>query len=133
MKRLFPIALMLCLFVFLSGFAPMHPKATLVKESTMRYTFPISGSTYGTPGAGQPAGTIYYEINGGSGIPSSITFYAQPNNVGFIGTYPFSLSSPGNYLAGGLAMYAQTAIRAVYFHISGACGTGYCLEFISDL
>jgi hypothetical protein len=121
MKRLFPIALMLCLFVFLSSFAPMHPKATLVKEGTMRYTFPISGST------------IYYEINGGSGIPSTITFYAQPNNVGFIGTYPFSLSSPGNYLAGGLAMYAQTAIRAVYFHISGACGTGYCLEFISDL
>lgn len=131
MKRLFPIALMLCLFVSLSSFAPVPPKATVIKKGTFAYTFPISGTTFGTPGAGQPAGTIYYEINGGSGIPSTITFYAQPNNVGFIGTYAFSLSSPNNYLAGG--MYAQTAIRAVYFHISGACGTGYCVEFISDL
>lgn len=131
MKRLFPIALMLCLFVSLSSFAPGPAKTTVIRKGTFAYTFPISGSTFGTPGAGQPASTIYYEINGGSGIPSTITFYAHPNNVGFIGTYAFSQSSSNSYLASG--MYAQTAIRAVYFHISSACGTGYCVEIISDL
>jgi hypothetical protein len=74
-------------------------------------------------------GTIYYVVNGGGTTPSSIQFTAQPNGAGTsYGTYSFSLSSPNNYLAGG--MKTQTSITAVYFHISDACGTGYCLEFI---
>jgi len=129
MKRFIPIALMLCVFVSLSSFAPVHPKTTVIKKGTMRYTFPISGSTFGTPGAGTMAGIIYYVVNGGSGIPSSISFYTQPNGGGTsLGTYAFTLSSPNNYLAVG--MKTQTSISGVYFHISNACGSDYCLEFI---
>lgn len=131
MKRSLPIALMLCLSFALSSFTLAHNSAPVIKNSVRTYTFPISGSTFGTPGAGQPAGTIYYEINGSGTIPSSITFYTQPGGGVSLGTYPFSLSSPNRYLAGG--MKAQTSITAVYFHISSACGTGYCVEFISGL
>jgi len=129
MKRLFPIALMLCLFVSLSSFAPVHPKVT---EITKRTSFPIYGSTTGTQGQGGPVGTIYYVVNGGSNVPSSIQFTSQPNGGGTsYGTYAFSLSSPNNYLAAG--MRTQTSISAVYFHVSTACGTDYCLEFVGGL
>lgn len=129
MKKLFPIALMLCLFVSFSSFAPVHTDAPVIKKGAHAYTFPITGSTFGTPGAGQQAGTINYEINGSGTIPSTISFYTLSG--GLIGTYPFSLSSPNNYLAGG--MKTQTSITAVYFHISNACGSGYCVEFIGGL
>jgi hypothetical protein len=128
MKRSFPVALLLCLSFALSSFTPAYHVAPEIKKGVYTYTFPITGSTFGTPGAGQPAGTIYYEINGSGTIPSSITFYTQPGGGVSLGTYPFSLSSPNNYLAGG--MKAQTSITAVYFHISNACGSGYCVEFI---
>jgi len=129
MKRLFPIALMLCLFVSLSSFAPVHPTATVNKNAAMRASFPIYGSTTGTQGQNGPVGTIYYVVNGGSNIPSSIQFTSQPNGAGTsYGTYSFSLSSPNNYLAAG--MRTQTSISAVYYHISTACGTDYCLEFV---
>ena len=120
---------MLCLFVSLSSFTPVRTDAPVIKKGARMYTFPITGSTFGTPGAGQPAGTINYEINGSGTIPSTISFYTLSGSL--IGTYSFSLSSPNNYLAGG--MKAQTAITAVYFHISNACGSGYCVEFISAL
>lgn len=131
MKKLFPIALMLCAFFSLSSFAPVRSDAPVIEKSARRYTFPITGTTDGTPGAGQPAGTIAYEVNGSGTIPSSITFRTLSGTS--LGTYPFSLSSPNNYLAGGLAMKAQTSISGVYFHISTACGTGYCLEFIGGV
>jgi hypothetical protein len=123
MKRLFPIALMLCLFVSLSSFAPMHPKATVVKKGAMRYTFPLSGSTFGKGGA-----TIYYTVNGSGTIPSSISFNTTSGGGNNLGTYSFSLSSPGNYLATG--MKTTTSITATYFHVSNACGSDYCMEFI---
>ncbi|SHN38584.1 hypothetical protein [Chitinophaga sp. CF418] len=129
MRKLFPVALMLCAFFSLSSFAPVRSDAPVIKESARRYSFPITGTTDGTPGQGQPAGTIAYEVNGSGTIPSSITFKTLSGTV--LGTYSFSLSSPGNYLAGG--MKTQTSITAVYFHISSACGTGYCLEFIGAI
>lgn len=132
MKRLFPIALMLCLFVSLSSFAPVHPKTTVINKGMMRYSFPIYGSTSGRPGAGAPLGTIYYTVNGGGSTPSNIQFTTGPNGTGTsLGTYPFSLSSPGNYLAAG--MQTQTGITATYFHVSTACGSDYCMEFIRGL
>lgn len=131
MKKLFPIALMLCLLVSLSGFAPVHPNAPVIKKNVRAYSFPITGTTDGTPGAGQPAGIIAYSISGSGTTPSAITFTTLSGTS--LGTYPFSLSSPNNYLAGGLAMKAQTSIAGVYFHISTACGTGYCLEFIGAI
>ncbi|PSL23368.1 hypothetical protein [Chitinophaga ginsengisoli] len=129
MKKLFPIAFLLCAFFSLSSFAPVRSDAPVIKKSARRYSFPITGTTDGTPGAGQPAGTIAYEVNGSGTIPSSITFKTLSGTV--LGTYAFSLSSPNNYLAGG--MKAQTSISGVYFHISSACGTGYCLEFIGGI
>ncbi|MCF6406400.1 hypothetical protein L3C95_26125 [Chitinophaga filiformis] len=129
MRKLFPIALMLCAVFSLSSFAPVRSDAPLIKKSAYRYSFPITGTTDGTPGAGTQAGIIAYEINGSGTIPSSITFRTLSGTS--LGTYPFSLSSPGNYLAGG--MKTQTSITAVYFHISTACGTGYCLEFIGGV
>jgi hypothetical protein len=122
MKQLFPIALALGLILSLSGFS------TVTKPL---YTFPITGTTTGTPGAGQPVGTINYSISGSGSVPSAITFTSTSGT--FIGTYPFSLSSPNNYLAGGNGMRAQTSITAVYFHISTACGTDYCIEWIGGL
>lgn len=131
MKKLFPIALLLCLFVSLSSFAPAHPNAPVIKKNARTFSFPITGTTDGTPGAGQPAGTIAYSISGSGTTPYAITFSTLSGTS--LGTYPFSLTSPGNYLAGGLAMKGQTSISGVYFHISSACGVGYCLEFIGAL
>lgn len=132
MKRMFPIALMLCLFVSMSSFAPINPKTTGIKKGTMRYSFPIYGSTTGTAGPGGPVTTIYYVVNGGGTTPGSIQFTTGPSGTGTsLGSYPFSLSSPGNYLATG--MKAQTSIVATYFHVSSACGTDYCMEFIGGL
>lgn len=131
MKKLFPIALLLCLFASLSSFAPAHPNAPVIEKNARSFSFPITGTTDGTPGAGQPAGTIAYSISGSGTTPYAITFTTLSGTS--LGTYPFSLSSPGNYLAGGLAMKGQTSISGVYFHISSACGVGYCLEFIGAL
>ena len=131
MKKLFPIALVLCLFVSLSSFAPVHSNAPVIKKNARTFSFPITGTTDGTPGAGQPAGTIAYSISGSGTTPYAITFTTLSGTS--LGTYPFSLSSPNNYLAGGLAMKAQTSIAGVYFHIGTACGVGYCLEFIGAL
>ena len=131
MKKLFPVALLLCLSFSLSSFAPMHPNARVIEKSVRTYSFPITGTTFGTPGAGQPAGTIAYSISGSGTTPFAITFTTLSG--GSLGTYPFSLSSPGNYLAGGLGMKAQTSIAGVYFHIGTACSAGYCLEFIGGI
>jgi hypothetical protein len=129
MKKLFPIALLLCLVFSLSSFAPVNQNvAPVIKKGARTFSFPITGTTFGTPGAGQLAGTIAYSISGSGTTPSAITFTTLSG--GSLGTYPFSLSSPGNYLAGGLAMKAQTSIAGVYFHLGTACSTGYCLEFI---
>ena len=122
MKRLFPIALMLCLFVSLSSFAPVHTKVIMTKKGTMRYTFPLTGSTFGKGGA-----TIYYTVNGSGTVPFSITFSTLPGGSD-LGTYLFSFSSPGNYLAGG--MKPTTSITATYVHVISACGSDYCMEFI---
>lgn len=129
MRKLFPLSLMLCLLFSLSGFAPAHTGNPVIKKAARTFSFPITGTTYGTTGAGQPAGTIAYSISGSGTTPYSITFTTLSG--GSLGTYPFSLSSPGNYLAGG--MKTQTSITAVYFHISNACSTGYCVEFIGGL
>jgi len=129
MKKLFPIALMLCAFFSLSSFAPVRSDAPVIEKSARRYTFPITGTTDGTTGPNTPATTIAYEVNGSGTIPSSITFRTLSGTS--LGTYPFSLSSPNNYLAVG--MKTNTSISGVYFHISNACGTGYCLEFIGGV
>ncbi|MVT44800.1 hypothetical protein GO495_29685 [Chitinophaga oryziterrae] len=93
------------------------------------FSFPITGTTDGTPGAGQPAGTIAYSISGSGTTPSTITF-STLSGVS-LGTYSYSLSSTNNYLAVG--MKTQTSISGTYFHISTACLPGYCLEFIGAL
>jgi hypothetical protein len=129
MKNLFPIALMLCLFLSLSSFAPVRSDAPVIKKELRVFSFPITGTTDGTPGAGQPAGTIAYSISGSGTTPSTITF----STLGGVslGTYAYTLSSTNNYLAGG--MKTQTSIAGTYFHISTACNPGYCLEFIGAL
>lgn len=130
MKNLFPVALALCLFSF-SSFAPIEEKPAVANNATLAFSFPITGTTTGTPGAGQPVGTINYSISGGGTTPYSITF-TTPSGTS-LGTYPFSLSSTNNYLAGGNSLRVQTTISGVYFHISNACSVGYCLEFIGAL
>jgi len=122
MKHLFPIALALGLILSLSGFTTV---------SKPLYSFPITGTITGTPGAGQPVGTINYSINGSGTTPTSVTF--TTTSGAFIGNYPFSLSSPNNYLAGSNDMRIKTGTTAVYFHISTACGSDYCLEWIGAL
>ena len=129
MKKLFPAALMLCLLFTLSSFAPVHVTSPAIKKAARTYSFPITGSTDGTPGQGMPAGIINYTITGSGTTPYSISFTTQAGAS--LGTYTFSLSSPGNYLATG--MKTQTSISGVYFHISGACLPGYCLEFIGGV
>ena len=129
MKKLFPVALMLCLLFSLSSFAPVRSGAPVIMKSARVYSFPITGTTDGTPGAGQPAGTIAYTVNGSGTTPSSITFSTLGGTS--LGTYGFAQSSPGNYLATG--MKTQTSISGTYFHISGACGSDYCMEFIGAL
>jgi hypothetical protein len=132
MKKLFPISLLLCLLFSLSSFAPVNQNVVPVSKKAARmYSFPITGTTSGTPGAGQPFGTIAYSISGSGTTPAAITFTTLSGTS--LGTYPFSLSSPGNYLAGGLGMKNQTSIAGVYFHIGTACSAGYCLEFIGGI
>ncbi|WP_143056736.1 hypothetical protein [Chitinophaga sp. YR573] len=129
MKNLFPIALMLCLFLSLSSFAPVRSDAPVIKKELRTFSFPITGTTDGTPGAGQPAGTIAYSISGSGTTPYSITFSTLSGTS--LGTYSYTLASTNNYLAVG--MKAQTSIAGTYFHISTACSPGYCLEFIGAL
>lgn len=130
MKNLFPFALALCLFSF-SGFVPADKITPVTSKAPLSFTFPITGTTTGTQGAGQPVGTINYSISGSGTTPYSITFTTTGGTS--LGTYPYTLSSPNNYLAGGLAMKTQTSISGVYFHISNACSVGYCIEFIGGL
>lgn len=129
MKKLLSISLMVCLLFSMSSFTPIRPGIPATKEAKRAFSFPITGTTFGTPGAGQPATTIAYTINGSGTTPSSITFSTVGGTT--IGTYMFSLDTPGNYLAAG--MRTQTSIVAVYFHISNACFPGYCVEFIGGL
>lgn len=129
MRKLFPIAFLLCAFFSLSSFAPVRSDASVIKASARRYSFPITGTTYGRQGAGQPSGTIAYEINGSGSTPYTITFRTLAGAS--LGTYTFSLSSPNNYLAVG--MKTETSISGVYFHISTACGSDYCIEFIGGI
>ena len=130
MKNLFPVALALCLFSF-SSFAPIEKKPPVASKVTFAFAFPITGTTTGTLGAGQPVGNINYSISGSGTTPYSITF-TTPTGTS-LGTYPYSLSSPNNYLAGGNSLRVQTSISAVYFHISNVCSEGYCIEFIGGL
>lgn len=129
MRKMFPVLLMLGLLFSFSSFAPANSGAPVIMKSARVYSFPITGTTYGTPGAGQPSGTIAYTVNGSGTTPSSITFSTLSGTS--LGTYGFTQTSPNNYLAGG--MKAQTSISGTYFHISGACGSDYCMEFIGAL
>jgi len=130
MRKLLSVLFTLSLLFSLCSFVPVRSGAPVIKKSVRMYSFPITGTTDGTPGAGQPAGTIAYTINGSGTTPSSITFSTLSGTS--LGTYGYTLTSPGNYLAGG--MKTQTSISGTYFHISGACGSaGYCLEFIGAL
>lgn len=130
MRKLFPVLLMSGILFSLSSFAPVHRGAPVTMKHVRVYSFPITGTTDGTPGAGQPAGTIAYTVNGSGTTPTSITFSTLSGTS--LGTYGFTQSSPNNYLATG--MKTQTSISGTYFHISGACGSaGYCMEFIGAL
>jgi len=129
MRKMFPVLLMLGLVFSFSSFAPAHRSAPVIMKSVRVYSFPITGTTSGTPGAGQPSGTIAYTVNGSGTTPSSITFSTLSGTS--LGTYGFTQTSPNNYLAGG--MKAQTSISGTYFHISSACGSDYCMEFIGAL
>jgi hypothetical protein len=128
MKNLFPVALAACLLSF-SSFTVADSKPPVAVVAKRAFTFPITGQTYGTQGAGQPAGTINYAISGSGTTPYSITFTTTSGTS--LGTYSFSLSSTNNYLATG--MKTQTSISGVYFHISNACSEGYCIEFLGGL
>lgn len=126
MKKFLPIPLMLCLLFSLSSFAPVRPHTTFVKKAKRAFPFPITGTTFGAPGAGQPSSTIAYSISGSNTTPNSITFSTLSGTP--IASYLFNLESPGNYIAVG--MKPQTTISAVYFRISNNCISGYCVDII---
>lgn len=127
MKNLFPV-LAACLLSF-SSFTTADSKQPVMSVAKRAFSFPVTGQTPGTPGAGQPAGYINYSISGSGTTPYAITFTTQSGAL--LGTYSFNMESSTSYVATG--MKSQTLIQGVYFRISGACSTGYCLEFISIL
>lgn len=82
MKKLFPIALLLCTVFSLSSFAPVHPSATVnkVTKPVLAISWPIAGAIESAP--------VYtYEINGSGSTPYSVTLKKNGN---LIGTYPIT-------------------------------------------
>lgn len=129
MKKLFSVAALAACLLSFSSFTTADTKPPVHSVTKRAFSFPITGTTPGTPGAGQPAGYINYSISGGGSTPYAITFTTASGTS--LGTYPFNMESSTSYVATG--MKSQTLIQGVYFRISSACTVGYCLEFISIL
>jgi len=129
MKKFVPIALLLCVLFSLSSFVPVKSSHTDVVKNIFYPTYPITGTTNGTPGAGQPIGTIDYEITGYNGYPLNIKFFIHGTATQIGSTYPFSTS--GNpYYAASADMKAQTGIIYAQMIIDPS-STSYILNFES--
>ncbi|GAA0541443.1 hypothetical protein [Chitinophaga japonensis] len=129
MKRLFPIALLLCLSFSLSSFAPASKHSVTIKKGAYP-SFPITGQT--TAGGS----LLDYSITSSSGpAPYYITFYAPNTGEQVGGPYPFELNSVinGEYYYGcggmGTGMYAELNITAVELRFR-ADATTYTVNFI---
>lgn len=120
MKKMLPVALLLCLSFSLSSFAPVHSTTTVVKTKKAFATFPINGT------CGSKLGTLNYVVSGSSNTPSSIAFYQGST---LIGTYSFFLESSNSWLATGMA--GATGISGVYYHNASGSVPDYILDFIS--
>ncbi len=126
MKKLFPIALLMCVVFSMSSFAPaVQPLAT--KPATLKrvISWPITGQTFGKLGAGQGYGTLNYTVVGSGTTPTSVSLYNAATNQ-FIGTWWFS----GAY-AGDASMFAETEISAFQFVLNSSSPSGYTLTIIS--
>ncbi|KAA2241846.1 hypothetical protein F0L74_18455 [Chitinophaga agrisoli] len=102
----------------------------MIKKSAFTLPFPITGTTWGTPTAGGPAGNyIDYEIHGSGDVPTSVTLYdnrVSPHTQ--IASYMFTTSSPNVYTATG--MKSVTTITAIQLHVNSAYSNGYLVEVI---
>lgn len=132
MKKFVPIALLLCVLFSMSSFTPPKKHSSLLTGSgKFAISFPITGTTLGRPGAGQPRTTINYQIDGSSSTPNIITFSYMGNPVGT--NYQFFVESVSgsttSYIADG--MESETGIAAVRFIRTG--DSNYSVEFIRGL
>lgn len=120
MKKMLPVALLLCLSFSLSGFAPAHSIKPVVKTKTAFASFPINGT------CGSKLGTLNYVVSGGSNTPSTISFY---QNGALIDSRPFVSQGSNSWLATGMS--AATGISGVYYHNMSGSVPDYVLDFIS--
>ncbi|HEU4553381.1 MAG TPA: hypothetical protein VFS25_11125 [Chitinophaga sp.] len=121
MKKFVPIALLLCVLLSLSSFAPVHKPAFAIKSGKF-VTWPITGTVQGSPG------TMTYTVDGSGTTPSSITFYLQSTGT-YIVSRPFTLTSSNEWIADDLK--TTTGITAVIYHNTNSTPGGYALTFIS--
>lgn len=134
MKKLLPVALLLCLSISLSSFAPVHNHVPKVKTHTIlvkgdRFiSFPVTGTVDGTPGAGQPCGILSYTINGSGGLPTTITLTTTTGTY-VAGPYTFSNNGSGNtYYVQSPDLKTKTGIIYVEFVVTSG-SPGYSLTF----
>lgn len=121
MKKLLPMALLLCLSAATSSFTPLQSPVPVNKQAAFAISWPATGTTYGMQGL------LTYEVSGSGSTPYSIRFYYQGNQVG--GSYPFTQGSPSSdfYATG---MQSATGIQNVIFHVA-SFEPGYVVDFIS--
>ena len=119
MKKLLPVALLVCLSISLSSFAPIRQNTLVLKTKTAFATFPITGT------CGSKLGTLNYVVSGSSNTPSTISFYQGST---LIDSKPFFLESSNSWLATG--MNGTTGISGVYYHNTTGV-PDYILDFIS--
>ncbi|WP_343673880.1 hypothetical protein [Chitinophaga sp.] len=122
MKRLFPIALLVCAFFTMSGFSVLPVgQSNLVKAAvkpTENLSWPITGSTQSS------LGTVTYSISGSGTTPSYIVFYSGSN---VYGPYTWTQDSNGQWSSTG--MYAALNISGVILGFPNS--STYNIEFIS--
>lgn len=106
MKKLFPVALLLCLSISMSGFGPANSQPVTIQKSAFSIAFPVTGQAMSS------LGLIDYSISGSGTTPYSISFY---NGSTFVGSYPFIADGPNSNIAGG--MKAATNINGVRFSV----------------
>jgi hypothetical protein len=134
MKKLLPLALLLCLSFSLSSFAPAHKRVPKIKTHTIvvkgarAISFPVTGTVDGSPGAGQLCTLLNYSISGGGDVPSSITLTYAGNGFS-AGPYTFSNGGSGNtYYCQSQDLRNKTGIIYVQFVVTSG-SPGYSITF----
>jgi hypothetical protein len=125
MKKLLPVALLLCLSCSLSGFTPVRPaaKTTGKVKPNVLVTWPITGTVPSLP-------SYTYSISGGGNTPNAVTIW---NNNVLVGTYPFSVETVGSTYTSYVAddMYVPTGTFISAFQLIVYNSGSYVLNIIS--